>query len=370
MLPFLMKQLLCITVYVLMACSVPREKYSYQTPAPLEDGWQTGSLSSLGIDTALYSRFFDSLPAPKKHNLHSFLLIKNNKLILEEYFGEEGPLVSHDLRSTTKSITALLVGIAVDKGYIKSIDEPVSTYLKGYWPAKSKDARKDSLTIRHLLTMSSGLSCNDWKPDSPGNEEKMYKTQDWLSFMANLPMQTLPGKESRYCTGGVVLLGEIISQASGMRVDQFARQHLFEPLGIKSAKWSYFKDDQKVDTGGHLYLTSREVAKLGQLVLNQGKWGQQQLVSSNWINLAAREQVRLDDKIAYGFLWWKHRFTVNQTQLEATFAQGNGGQLLFVFPDLQLVAVFTGGNYNSPKANMPFQIVSQVVLPSQPEMKH
>ncbi len=338
-------------------------------PAPLEDGWQTGSLSSLGIDTARYTRFFDSLPAPKKHNLHSFLLIKNNKLVLEAYFGEEGPLIPHDLRSVTKSITALLIGIAVDKGYIKSIDQPVSAYLKGYWPAKSKDARKDSLTIRHLLTMSSGLACNDWKPDSPGNEGKMYKTHDWLSFMANLPMHTLPGKESRYCTGGVVLLGEIISQASGMRVDQFAKQHLFEPLGIKSAQWSYFKDDQKVDTGGHLYLTSRQLAKLGQLVLNRGKWGQQQLVSTDWIDLATREQVRLDGKIAYGFLWWKHRFNVNGTQWEATCAQGNGGQFLFVFPDLQLVAVFTGGNYDSPKMDMPFQIVSNLVLPSQPETK-
>jgi CubicO group peptidase (beta-lactamase class C family) len=93
-------------------------------------------------------------------------------------------------------------------------------------------------------------------------------------------------------------------------------------------------------------------------------------VSTDWIRLATRDQVRLDGKIAYGFLWWKHSFTVNQTQWEATCAQGNGGQLLFVFPDLQLVAVFTGGNYNSPKADMPFQIVSKVVLPSQPEMKH
>jgi CubicO group peptidase (beta-lactamase class C family) len=362
-----MKQLLYITFCVLVACSELKEKYTYQMPTSMKDGWQTGSLSSLGIDMARHTRFFDSLPAPKKHNLHSFLLIKHNKLVLEEYFGEEDALVSHDLRSATKSITALLVGIAVDKGYIKSIDEPVSTYLKGYWSAKSKDARKDSLSIRHLLTMSSGLACNDWNSTSQGNEEKMYQTQDWLSFMANLPMHTLPGKESHYCTGGVVLLGEIISQASGMRVDQFARQHLFEPLGIKSAKWSYFKDDQKVDTGGHLYLTSRDFGKIGQLVLQQGKWEQQQLVSTDWIRLATQEQVRLADKFAYGFLWWKHSFNISQTQWQATCAQGNGGQFLFVFPDLQLVAVFTGGNYNSPKTDMPFEIVSKLVLPSQPE---
>lgn len=180
------------------------EKYEYQTPVSLSDGWQTGSLLSQRIDTSYYNRFFDTLSTPREHNLHSFLIVKNNTLVLEEYFDDQQLTSNHDLRSTTKSITALLVGIALDKGFISSIDDPVARYLKNYWPTGNTNSLKSTLTIRHLLTMSSGLACNDRDPNSPGNEDKMYGAHDWISFMASLPVDRVPGDTSLYCTGGVV----------------------------------------------------------------------------------------------------------------------------------------------------------------------
>lgn len=345
------------------------QKYEYQTPVSRNDGWKTGSLLSQRIDTSYFNRFFDTLATSETHGLHSFLVIKNDTLVLEKYFDSQQLTSSHDLRSTTKSITSLLVGIALDKGFISSIDDPVALYLKPYWPSAHKDSLKNTVTIRHLLTMSSGLDCNDADPGSPGNEDRMYETQDWISFMANLPAKRIPGDTSLYCTGGVILLGEIISQASGMRVDRFAERYLFKPLAIENARWNYFKNDEKVDTGGHLSLTPRDLCKIGQLILHRGKWGNHQVVSEKWINTATSERIRLEGKFAYGYLWWRHSFKVKEKNLDVVFARGNGGQFLFIFPALKLVAVFTGGNYNSPRAELPFKILDNVVLPSQPELK-
>ena len=197
----------------------------------------------------------------------------------------------------------------------------------------------------------------------------MYRKKDWIQYVVDLPALANPGDTSLYCTGGVVLLGEIISQAAGMGLDTFASRYLFEPLGIKNAQWRYFNQQKKVDSGGHLHLTPRDMGKIGQLILNQGKWRGAQVVSENWIAVSTRVHTQVD-KTDYAFLWWRIPFEVNGSVVQAICARGNGGQCIFVLPSLNLVAVFTGGNYNSPNAHLPFEIMKKVVLPSQPEAKN
>jgi len=343
-----------------------RPAYNYQIPARGNDGWVTAHLAEKEIDTTTIFSFFRTMSSEKGHGIHSILLFKNQHLVLEEYYGKYNASETHDIRSATKSITALLVGIALDKGFLQSIDDPINKYLSHYQPFKNPDARKDKITIRHLLTMSAGWECNDWDKKSDGQEDKMYRKKDWIRFVLDLPMENNPGDTSLYCTGGVVVLGEIIHHASGMKADEFSRKYLFQPLGIENYHWSYFGKKDKVDTGGHLYLTPRDMAKIGQLVLNKGEWNGQQLVSSSWINMITDIHTQIGN-MKYGFLWWSIPFKIQGEEVTSICATGNGGQYIMIFPTLDLICVFTGKNYNSPKAQLPFHVMNKIMLPAQPE---
>ncbi len=341
----------------------PRPPYLYQKPQQLADGLPVQSLTQQHIDTTLFYKFFNSLPSVKKHKLNSMLLLRNDTLVLDQYFGSYNLVRTHDLRSATKSITSLLTGIAIDQGFIRSIDDPIHLYLKAYAAVQNTATPKTRITIRNLLTMSSGLDCNDRKSNSPGNEEKMYKKQDWNKFILELPVVHAPGDTSLYCTGGVVLLGQIIQNASGMKLDAFAAKYLFGPLGITQYQWNYFNDQKEVDCGGHLYLTPRDMAKIGLLVANQGMWKQKRVVSTNWIQQSTTKQTQVD-RLDYGFLWWRFTFQLHEKTVDVITASGNGGQYIFIIPSLSIVAVFTGENYNSPNAKLPFSVLTKVILPS------
>jgi len=151
----------------------------------------------------------------RENRIHSVLLVKNDQLIIEEYFKGHSANKPHDLRSISKSIRSILMGIAIDKGFIDNVNDPIFKYLKSLRPKKNKDDRKDKITIKHLLTMSSGLDCNDWNKKSPGQEDNVYKKEDWLQYTLDLPIVNEPGTVSNYCSMGTVLIAEIISRASG-----------------------------------------------------------------------------------------------------------------------------------------------------------
>ncbi|MBN2089789.1 serine hydrolase [candidate division KSB1 bacterium] len=341
-----------------------QDTYQYTVPVPLHDGWDVAHITTQSIDLPLLEKFFNSIPKNKGHNIHSILIVKNNKLVLEEYFDQYNSQKKHDLRSVTKSITSLLLGIAIDKGFIESVDDPIIKYLPEYQSQINWNDQKDKITIRHLLSMSSGLACNDWDRKSKGQEDKMYKTDDWVRFALDLPMDTNPGDTSLYCTANVIILGAIISNATAQNLDDFSDKFLFKPLGITDYQWSYIKKTKKVDSGGHLYLTPRSMAKIGQLILNKGKWGEEQIVSEKWIeqSIAVHTQIQSVD---YGYLWWKIPFGFKGEKIFSICATGNGGQYIMILPQLNLVTVFTGGNYNSEKAQVPFTIFQQIILPAQ-----
>ncbi len=350
-----------ITLFTIAVCN-GQNAYAYLQPKELEDGWETSSLGSQPVDTTFIYKLFEQLKNGE-NKIHSVLLVKDDQLVIEEYFNGHSKDRPHDLRSTSKSIRAILMGIALDKGLIESIDDPISRYLKSPVPNKNLDERKEQITIKHLLTMSSGLDCNDWDKKSKGQEDKVYKKKDWLQYTLDLPMINDPGTVSTYCSMGVVLLAEIISQASGMAIDQFAEDYLFRPLGISNVQWGHTSDKEVIPSGKRLHMTSRDMAKIGQLILNGGKWNKKQIVSEKWIEESTTPKTKITG-IDYGYLWWNIPFRVNGKTIVSKTATGNGGQYIMVIPEMNMVAVFTGGAYNLQEDKLPFAIMKDVFLPA------
>jgi len=353
--------LLILTLSINSFC-YGQETYTYFQPKDLGDGWKTNDLKSQNVDTTLIYKMFSQLKN-RKNKVHSVLLIKNDQLIIEEYFKGHSANQPHDLRSATKSIRSILMGIAINKGFIESVDDPIFKYLKSPIPKKNIDKRKDKMTIRHLLTMSSGLDCNDWDKNSQGQEDKVYKKKDWLQYTLDLPMVNEPGKVSNYCSMGTVMIAEIVSQASGMTIDKFAEQYLFNPLGITNANWGHTSNKKVIPSAKRLYMTPRDMAKIGQLIINKGKWNGKQIISEKWVEESTTMKIKMAG-VDYGYLWWNIPFKTKEKVFVSKLATGNGGQYIMVFPELDLVAVFTGGAYNSQEDKLPFAAMTDILLPT------
>ncbi len=353
--------LIIISVFVISQ-SYAQSSYQYKKPQQLNDGWSTENFLAQNIDSTKFYQLFSQL---KKggHKIHSILLVKDNQLMVEEYFGDYHVAKTHDLRSTSKSIRALLMGIAVEKGFVDNINDPFTKYLPNLRPEKNLDPRKDQISIKHLMTMSSGLDCNDWDRKSKGQEDRVYKKNDWLQYTMDLPMINEPGTVSTYCSMGAILTAEIIGKTSGMSIDQFAEKYLFEPLGITQVEWNHTSKKKVIDSGKRLYMKPRDIAKIGQLILNKGKWNGQQIVSPEWIQEATTPKTKITG-IDYGYFWWNIPMKGKNGMILSKTATGNGGQYIMVFPSMNLVAVFTGGAYNSPEDKIPFAIMNNVLLPS------
>lgn len=335
--------------------------YLYQLPMQRGDGLLTGSLREVGLPVAPIERMVRKTREGGYPNIHSILLIKDGKLVLEEYFHGYRRDTKHDLRSTTKSITSLLVGMALDKQIFRHRKQLVAPMLPTYQSLLATDPKKKTIQLEHLLTMSSGLACNDWVRASPGQEDKMYKSPDWLRFLFKVPMAATPGKRFSYCTGGVIALGAALAHQSRMPVPTFAKRHLFGPLGIRDVKWSPARPKGVVDTGGHLYMRPRDMAKLGLLVLQKGRWKGRPVVSEGWIRKMLTPRW---SRVGYGYLWWRKVAANRETKTRIVMhhTSGNGGQYIFVMPALKMVAVFTGGNYHSPAMKLPFLMLGKHVF--------
>jgi CubicO group peptidase (beta-lactamase class C family) len=335
-------------------------------PADAAPALPVAQPADVGIDAAQLQRMLAELPGDAEHGLRSLLVMRRGQLVLEQYWNGYDRQAQQDLRSATKSITALLVGIAIERAVLSSIDEPIGKHLAAAYPGLG--AAQRNLRIGDLLTMRSGLACNDRDASSPGHEDTMYRSRDWVGFFLALPPVDAPGASAVYCTGGVVALGSVLTRASGQGVPAFAEQHLFAPLGIAGARWALFDEGRQTDTGGHLALRPQDMAKIGQLVMQRGQWQGRQLVPAAWIDAATREQTRIDGRPAggrpYGYLWWPFSALPQGRRVAGVYAGGNGGQYIIVLPALELVVVFTGGNYNSAKAQRPFELLREHILPA------
>ncbi len=329
------------------------------------DQWTLVAAADVGMDPALLARATSAQPADSVHRLSSMLVLRHGKPVVEQYWNGYDKDTLHDLRSATKSITSLLMGVAIDQRLIGAVTDPLATYLAPVYP--DAPAFRLQPTLQDLLTMRSGLDCDDWVASSPGNEDKMYRQTDWVKFYTALPAVAAPGAQTRYCTGNPVALGRVLALTGKKPVAQFAEEVLFGPLGIHAARWAMFDGGNQTDTGGHLRLRPRDMAKLGQLVLQKGSWNGKQLVSSAWIEESTRKHTHyasMSERNDYGYLWWRGSGTLNGQQYQIVFADGNGGQYIMILPELDIVAVFTGENYNSSKSQQAFNILSAYIVAS------
>lgn len=320
-------------------------KYVYQQPKKDLDGLATGTLDNTGLDKALLNEMMQKIVDGTYANVHSVLIIKDGKLVFEEYFYEYNKTKLHEMRSATKSLVSALTGIAIDKGLIKSKDEAVLSFFPEY-TFKNLTDDKRRITIENLLTNQSGLDCDVSNPKSEGNETTMNNSDDWIQFTLDLPMIDVPNGRGMYCSGNPITMGRIIEKATKMALPEFAKQTLFKDIGIKNFKWNFKPDASSSETFCQVYLTPRDMAKFGLLYMNKGMWADKQVISKEWIQQSLTKHSVIQG-VNYGYLWWLKYLEVNGTRFNGKAAQGNGGQKIYVWEDQNMVTVITGGNYNS-----------------------
>jgi CubicO group peptidase (beta-lactamase class C family) len=284
----------------------------------------------------------------------SVLIARDGKLVYEHYFdGDAGTL--RDTRSATKSITDILVGIAIDEHRLNGVSAPVLQFFPDR-RLENPDPRKTKITIEDLLTMSSPLECDDWNDFSRGNEERMYTTEDWVGFTLSLPIrgymkvpgETPPkyGRRFSYCTAGAFMMSPILKAATGIAVDEYAQKKLFDPLGFHDAQWVYSPLGLP-QTGGGLRMASMDLLKVAELYRNDGVWMGRRIVSADWVHASIAPHVQIDDKTEYGYFWWVKTFAVHGNSHPAYFMSGNGGNKVVVVPDLKTSIVITSTNYST-----------------------
>ena len=342
---------ICLVLSCLPSCDNdgavdPGALYTYQIPDQLDDGWGVSTLQEEGMNTGPIEQVTSQIMNGQFQGIHSLLIVKNGFLVHEAYFEGYKRNSLQTVYSITKSISSALIGIAIDRGLIHSVEGPVLSFFPQY---NIQDSNKQRIKIQHLLTLTSGLAWDEksYPYSDPRNTEKqMIATNDWMKFVLERPMQNDPGEEWIYNTGSVHLLSGILKHASGLYTDKFAEQTLFQPLGIEEYEWN--KDPQEHPcTGGTLQglrLRLRDTAKFGYLFLNNGKWGTHQVVSESWVKESTRLHYKLETDREFGYLWWIGSLTVNGREIRHFFASGYGGQTIGIVPDLDLMVVFTCWN--------------------------
>jgi CubicO group peptidase (beta-lactamase class C family) len=341
----------------------------FAIPTALDDGWAVGDAEALGMSRERLGALARSVQGGEFAAFTSVLIARRGQLVFEAYPGaargsaEEAAARAalRNTRSATKTVTGMLVGIAIARGLLRDVSVPLLSLLPDkrpdQHPDQHPDPRKAAITIGDLLTMSSALECDDGNPFSAGNEERMCLVEDWARFTLDLPIRGFPswatkpadapyGRCFSYCTAGVVTLGVALARATGQPLDAFAQEALFAPLKIAPVAWGYIPTGEAM-TGGGLSMRGRDLLKLGQLYLQNGVWHGRQVVPASWVEDSIQPRARVDDETEYGYLWWLRRFTSGGQTRAAYLMQGNGGNKVAVFPELELVVALTSQRYNA-----------------------
>ncbi|MGD8990970.1 MAG: serine hydrolase, partial [Desulfobacterales bacterium] len=294
-------------------------------------GWKIATPESQGMNSAL---LLDMLEVIWQNDMKidSVLVVRNGYIVLDAYSFPRDAADRHNIYSCSKSVTSALIGIAIDKGLIKSVHTPVLDFFPNH-TAKNLDAHKKAMTLEHVLTMTTGLQCRDSYRYKWIGLQQLRDSADWVQYMIDLPMAQQPGTHFEYCNGATFLLSAILQQKTGMEALSFAEEHLFEPLGISGISWS--SNPQGITVGyGRIHMRPRDMAKFGYLYLNNGLWEDKQIVSSRWIKESTRNHAATKGPMDYGYQWW--------TMGSGAFtALGYHGQFIFVVPHKNIVAVFT-----------------------------
>jgi CubicO group peptidase (beta-lactamase class C family) len=345
--------------------------FVYRTPPRLDDGWPVGTLESVGIALEPIRRMIEEeiTPAPESvHSLyiHGLLIARHGRLALEEYFYGFHRQRPHDTRSASKSLTAALIGAAIADGTPLDTSSSVLRSLDRGETTSAADPRWDRMTVEHLLTMSSGLDCDDRDPSSRGNEDVMQEQTeetDWYRYTRALNMVREPGEVSLYCSAGANLLGAVIAAATREPLQDSILRLIAEPLQI-SRYYLPLQPTAEPYMGGGIHWLPRDFAKLGQLMLDDGEWNGRRVLDSQWAQRAVSPLVALRGK-GYGYLWWVVDYPYRGGQVRAFFAGGNGGQVVVGIPELDLMIAAFAGNYNDAVLyRFQDELIPQYILPA------
>lgn len=341
----------------------------------------TSALLILGLTTAKatepLARLTEQINDQTYQQMTSVVVNHRGQVIYEQYFNGSSAATQHDMRSASKSITSLAIGLAIQDGLLSGVEQAVMPFFKDLQPVKNPDPRKSATTIEDLLTMSSVLECNDWNPASRGNEERMYLIEDWSAFILDLPVRGMPpwepaaadrpyGRAFSYCTGGVHLLTDVVERVTQQPLSEYLQNKLFKPLDINTPQFSRTPLGI-TNGGGGMQMTSKDWIKIGQMMMNQGQYKDQAVINAAWINASFKRRAVIDAErqMEYGYLWWIFDFTLDDQTITAYAAAGNGGNYLFMIPSLDAQVVITSSAYNTPYMHRQSQeILTKHVIPA------
>lgn len=328
------------------------------------------------VEKRLLDQMSTAINLSEYSGINSVIIAKKADVLYERYFNGYTRDSLHDSRSSFKSITSLLIGIAIDKGFIKSVNQKVYEFFPGNKILKT-DVLKSKITIKDLLEMRSGIDCEEFY-ETKICEDDMSLSRDWVEFSLNRPMKTSPGELWSYTSVNPMICSGILTNATGMSVVEFAKKYLFDPLGIQNYKWTIDPAGNAM-TAGSFYILPKDMLKIGLLVKNNGKWKNRQIVSEKWIRQStecdivipefsfmksSRSKIGIPQSTYYGFYWYKELLKTNDVAENLLFASGNGGQYIFIVKDLDLTVVFTQSNYGSYKAKQAFEIMAKYIIPA------
>lgn len=342
-----------------------KQTQNLNQPKQLNDGWSTANIKDFGIKTNELERLIDSIQAQALVNTHSVLIAKKNRLVFENYFDGFNANIPHDLRSASKSISSAIIGIAIDDKTIESVDEKLYDFIPQQYQY-TKDTLKSKISLKDLLTMSSGLDVNNQAGEdyyqNPNNT-----TNEWLQTVLEAPMVKEPGTYADYGSANPFLLGIALNERLDIPLEIYMNEKLFAPLQISN--YINQTDDSEITPyfGGGMLLTSRDLLKFGQLYLDKGQWKGKQIISEKWVNESLEKHVQLQDvqdKNEYGYLWWHDTYLINKKPIASIEARGAGGQFIFILPELESVVVITSGNFRNRKGNQPRDILKEFILPA------
>jgi CubicO group peptidase (beta-lactamase class C family) len=363
-----------LAVLVALGCgndpAAPRVEQLGQDAASYWPGstWRSATPAEVGVDGPALASLVSRLRTGALGAEHALVIVRRGYVIVDEYFAGWTADSIHTEQSVTKSVTSLVAGIAIGRGDIRGVDQPLVELLSRYAPIANLDDRKRAITVRDVLTMRTGL---DWNEDSyPGSPLERLNTlqTDWLRFVVDWPMREQPGTRWQYNSGGVIALGGAIGIAGGMNTADYARTHLLRPIGITGDKWYRGFPDALPHTGGGLLLSTRDLARVGYLVLRRGRWNTTQVVPESWITESTRPIVtpayRLGGRqSSYGFLWWLYTLTGSTPDASTAdlviAASGAQGQWLFIVPNHDLVVAINAGitSGSDPALDMMFATI-------------
>jgi len=332
-----------------------------QVPGPFQipeavwptDEWQTSTSESQGMDSSVLKTMLETVQT-QNYNIDSITVVRNGYLVMDASLFPYRQDSKHIIHSCTKSIVSILIGIAIDQGFIEGIQTPVLEFFPDR-TASYLDPDKKSLTLENLLTMTSGLECRDSYLYRWSGLNEMRGSDDWVQFMLDLPMEAAPGTKFEYCNGASFLLSAIITETTGMSSNEFAEIYLFTPLGITDLSWP--TNPQGINIGwGELRMLPQDMAKIGYLYLNGGEWDGEQIAPTTWVEDSTRKHISATLEDGYGYQWW-----VDNSGMY--LALGYAGQFIFVIPEKELVVVFTS-DLSDNDFYTPQNLLNDYIIPA------